>query len=179
MPRFSRNAPRGRSLRRKTEWNDGPAGNTGVLSASGQFGFTGGLVDVTAAGITLVRTRGELLIALLAADDVGTAGGFRVAFGLAVVTKQAADAGGASVPDPLSDPDWGGWFYHWEGGLHAVSTTNLDRQVVTAQRRLDIDSKAMRKLGENETIVAQLGIAENGVSTMFGTLSSRLLVKLP
>jgi len=181
MPRFSRGASiRTTRTSRKTEWNNGPAGTAGIISATGQYGFTAGEVDVLAAGITIVRTRGEFLIGLLSADDVGTAAGFRCAFGIGVISKQAADAGGAAVPDPQEDSDWAGWLYHVEFSLltpvvAAVGNVGMG----PGQLRLNIDSKGMRKIGENDTIFAQLGVAERGVSTLYASLETRMLVKLP
>ena len=187
MARLRGFRPQIRSQRRKANWTVGPqSGADGVpiaLSASSKVLMGVGAV-VLDSGITLVRTRGELMILLKTSSNA--AGGFVGAFGLCVVTDQAFAAGVGSIPGPVADDDWDGWFYHrylalGSGGAIAAAAAADEDQVnsVTAALRVEVDSKAMRKLTVGQTIVGMLELAEQGTATASIFFNSRMLVKLP
>ncbi len=107
---------------------------------------------------TIVRTRGELIVT----DDNSASvaeSKWEVGFGMALVERNAVAAGVASVPTPLTDVNWDGWFVHQVflgGQVSAGSETNdlsFDRRT--------IDSKAMRKAGQDQVLV---GIVEHGAA---------------
>jgi len=185
---FSRRFGSGRSfsrgVRRKSSWIGGPS--TGVagqeFTASGKFGADFGTVALV-DGITLVRTRGSLLLRLVNATAQNN--GFNGAFGLAVVTEQAFSAGTASMPGPVVDEDWDGWLYHQFFNLLASDPIDggalTDRDllnIVGCVMRVDVDSKAMRKIGEGFTLAALIEVNERGTATLRFDFQSRFLVKL-
>jgi len=97
---------------------------------------------------TVIRTRGQVSITPLAFSvDIEIIG----AFGMGVVSSEALAAGILSVPEPFSDSDWAGWFV-WRSFSYRYDFTSA---VGTQYPRWDfeVDSKAMRKVGSNESIV--------------------------
>jgi len=182
--RFPRQAV---TARRKSSWSSGPAstatGGVQTISASGvtPLGLGAG---ITADGVTLVRTRGELLLFLATAS--ASTNGFYGAFGIGVVSDQAFAAGGASMPSPITNVDWEGWLYYRNlsiisGGIIDGTAASEDSLVnpVSASLRLEVDSKAMRKVGINETIFAVLDLVEIGTAALKVFFNSRMLFKLP
>ena len=168
--------PRRSAPGRRVSWSPGPSGQTGSISASSSNLFTVA-VAATLDDLTLVRTRGELLVAM---QIVGGAAqeGFTWAFGMCNVTENAAGIGVTAVPDPQTDVAWDGWFVHEQGSLISQGTA-IDESSPTLSQRVPIDSKAMRKTHLTDVIVAVLGVTEIGAgSTMFASLTSRILDKL-
>ena len=175
-----------RSQRRKTSWNTGPAsgatGNELVITGTGKTLFPAGAA-VLVEGVTLVRTRGEMLFLLT--TSTATPGGFHGAVGLAVVTDQAFAAGVASIPGPIGEDDWDGWFYHrffsvlGAGPIDSGVAADIDQvNGTTASLRIEVDSKAMRKLSVGQTLVAVLETVEVGTASMSIFFNCRMLVKL-
>ena len=168
--------PRGNGSKRRVSWSNGPNGQTGSITADSSNLFSIGAV-ATLDDLTLVRTRGELLLAL---QVVGGAAqeGFTWAFGMCNVTENAFGVGITAIPDPQTDIAWDGWFVHEQGQLIAQGVA-LDESSMTTAQRVLIDSKAMRKTHESDVLVAVLGVSELGAgSTMFASLQSRVLDKL-
>ena len=177
-----------RPQRRKTSWNVGP--ETGVNGARQAITSSVAViaqtsVDVVAEGITLVRTRGEvnLMLEIAAADHDG----FHGAMGIAVATKAAITAGASAVPTPLTEESWDGWLWHryfslFAGGTIAAATATQQADQVNATcaaLRVEIDSRAMRKLSVDMTLYAAVEVVELGSAEMSWALNSRMLVKLP
>ncbi len=184
FPRLSRN----RSQARKTAWNVGP--QTGVdgapetIAASSSVLGTG-LAVVLVDGITMVRTRGELVLTLLSTDQV--VGGFHGAFGIGVATTAAVGVGVSSIPTPITEETWGGWLYHRFFSI--MSNSVLDSGVTSeaglalptsGSVRIDVDSKAMRKLEVDQTVYCIVEVIRLGsAASMRFSFNSRILVKLP
>ncbi len=104
--------------------------------------------------ITILRTRGVLAVG----SDQVAATEFQIgAAGICVVTTAAFTAGIASLPTPVTENSWDGWLWYQSFAQRVVFGTavGLEPQYVTSYQ---IDSKAMRKVGPDETIVC---IAEN------------------
>ena len=158
-----------RSPRRATDWGAAAepvetavAGNTKVL-----------LQRLTAATIlqeigvpaTVVRTRGQLYGRILESVVADTESWG--AMGMAIVTEQAAVAGAASLPGPLTESFWDGWFVYVfiSVGLRFDDATGV---VTPTQVRVDFDSKAMRKIEDNESLVVmfETGAASNQIVIM-------------
>jgi len=95
------------------------------------------------------------------------------AFGLAIVSDQAFAAGVASVPGPFSQADWDGWFVwrSFDYALEAGDATGF--RLISINQ--EVDSKAMRKISDNETIVLVAESQNNGLRI---SLPLRLLFKL-
>ncbi len=129
--------------------------------------------DASAGGLikpTIVRTRGEVSYRLNASNaDVSISG----AYGLAVVTDRAFAAGVASIPGPFTDATWDGWFV-WRS--FSMSFDSIDQTgVFFKDRTQEVDSKAMRKVNDDETIVL---VAESQSGAFDIAMQPRLLLKL-
>ena len=174
--RFGRSAHGASTARRKTSWGSGPSG---VISrtATGSNLFAVG-AQATVAGLTLVRTRGNLLVFL---SSIATAlDGFSGAIGMAIVSENAFGVGVTAIPTPVTDLAWDGWLYHRFFSVKGVTATEADgANAVSAVERIQIDSKAMRKFKETDLLVAVIEGTEVGGVTFNATLETRTLVKLP
>ena len=91
---------------------------------------------------TLLRSRGNILVAGTpdAATDVEVVG-----LGIVVVHSNAATIGGLSVPGPIAD-DGADWLWHQYVPLDAVTLTAGDPNARSVIHRVEIDSKAMRRI---------------------------------
>ena len=174
MARLSPSRFRTRTARRRVTWDQGPNGGTGAISVSGTTLFPTG-AEAVVDDLTIVRTRGSLLLLI---DSVAALGdGFSWAFGLCVVSNNAAGIGVTAVPEPLTDIAWDGWFYHDQGDLKGVTTSTTDNLGGKIDRRV-VDSKAMRKIHSTDVILAVLQVVETGTAVMRAFYRSRMLVKL-
>ena len=167
MARPRRSFGHGGGSRRLTQWV-GPA--------------LQGYVTVAAAGATLiefvpfseqttiVRTRGQISVfpAALTAD-VEIVG----AIGIAVVSDEARIAGVASVPEPFTDADWGGWLV-WRSFSYRFEFADATG-VNFPNWSFEIDSKAMRKISPSESLVV---IAESQAGSFLISTPLRMLIKL-
>jgi len=107
-------------------------------------------------------------VSLTTATSVGD--GFFGAIGVGVVTAAAAAAGVASIPTPLTEAGWDGWMLHRYFALEAALGAGSDGEFVNLQ----LDSKAMRKLTEDDSLAMVAEVAENGTAT--ATLQARIRV---
>ena len=167
--------PRTSGVRRRVSWGTGPSGTVTIAAAS--VNLFGSGAQFATDDLTLVRTRGVLSIAM---DSAGSNGdGFdELAFGMAVVSENAAGIGVTAVPDPLADIAWDGWVVHWTGPVWGPTTALLEGGVSNFQ--VEINSKGMRKTHQSDVLVALLSAGtEVGVASITAKLMSRVLVKLP
>ena len=163
-----------RGERRKTEWV-GSADTTGIKALGGNSA----VLDQTQAGsaidapATVVRTRGSLWVR---SDQVsGTEDPFG-AIGFAVVSAQAAAIGVTAVPTPITD-EGSDLFFVWEpfqASIVVASSIGID---ANPMREYKIDSKAMRKLTSDETIIVVLENA-SATAALSYILKFRMLIKL-
>ena len=101
-----------------------------------------------------------------------------VALGLCVVTENAFGVGITAVPTPLTDIGWDGWLWHWAGSVYGPSTTVTNAEG-SANVRIPIDSKAMRKFKETDVMLAVLEVsAEVGAAVLTAKMVTRVLVKV-
>ena len=170
--------PRGGSSCRKTSWEFGPFG-TVASSAAGSILFPNS-AQSTSDGLTIVRTRGELLVYLTAANAV--LGGFQWAFGMGIVSENAFGIGVMAVPGPITDIAWDGWVVFETGTVKSagIIASDLPGNAGSSMVRIRLDSKGMRKFRATDVLVAVLQIsAEVATSVIAADLSSRILVKIP
>lgn len=171
-------ARRVRAARRPTNWLAGfDATSTGIGSftttATGKV-FMGGFTIADQDAVTLIRTRGELLV------NASPSGGGQVlsaAVGIAKVNAYAASIGATAIPGPWTDANWDGWL--WHQFVTMVSTagaaTNAEGSMVA---RYEIDSKAARKWDfteESLVIIAEVGNNSIGGTTYFRAQSRHLI----
>ncbi len=164
------------SLKRKVTWAEGPVGQ--ILSkTSSQVVLFGVGQQATIDDLTLVRTRGSLLVQLSTASAIDES--FQWSFGMCIVNENAAGVGITAVPDPLADIAWDGWFVHEQGTLASLDATPLAAPQLGTAQRISIDSKAMRKLHATDVILGVIKLTEVGACTVSAFLDSRILLKLP
>ena len=125
--------------------------------------------------LTIVRTRGELLVFLLSAANPQE--GFNFACGICNVTENAFGVGVTAVPAPLTDINWDGWLWHYQGAVKAFAAATFSD--ISQSVRIVVDSKAMRKTHNTDVIVAVFETVEVGTATMHAELRTRVLDKLP
>ena len=170
--------------RRKTSWQPGTGRDAPTtVSGTGKSILNLG-IEFLQDGLTIVRTRGELLLYL--ESTVAGRDGFAGSFGIGVASAQAVAIGATALPGPSTDTDWDGWYYHTIMALRSIDLINSDAataedfgNVVTSALRLPVDSKAMRKVGINQVAFAMIEVTEVGTAVMQVNWNSRHLLKLP
>ena len=159
------------SQKRLTAWI-GTADQGDVAVASGASVAISSFTPDTFAMIrpTMVRTRG---IFHVQPAGFGADLNFSGAYGLGVVSAEAQAIGATAIPRPFDDDDWGGWMVHgyYAGHLEFQSATSEHQTPFLYQ----IDSKAMRKIGPNETLIWMVESFEGAVAV---TIHARVLAKL-
>ena len=170
-----------RSQRRKVAWGDGPSQTRASQTAIAKLGWTFGAGLTLDVGGTVVRIRGQALLQLLEATPSGS--GFTGAVGIGIASEDAFGVGITALPGPFSDADWGGWLWHSFFHLYATAAQASGADVArnaNVDLRMEIDTKAMRKMGPNEVIFGMWEtVAEAGTSTIQYVADTRMLVKLP
>ncbi len=164
----------GRGARRKTQWirTDAASGGTDFKALAAATA----VIDQNVPGVapdTIIRLRGMLQVA---SDQSGANEEPFGAFGIAVVSEQAFAIGVTAVPTPYTDADSDLWMMH--GYFAAPIRFNDATGFGNISQRVDFDSKAMRKLNEDETLIIVL---ENASATdgIRYTFNVAILVKVP
>ena len=167
MARGRGNFPRARGAARKSQWI-APALQSYLTVASA--GAT--LLESFPADepLTAVRTRGSVSIKPASPTaDIEIVG----AIGFGVVSTEAFNAGVTAIPEPFTDGDWSGWFV-WRSFAYDFEFNDATG-INYPTWNFEIDSKAMRKFGPNESIVV---VAESFVGAFNISVNPRILVKL-
>ena len=169
-----------RSQKRESVWDAGPNLVIAAISATGKTLWTNGRVLATESKATIVRIRGVMTFQLDLATAAGN--GLSGAVGIGLVSQEAFAAGVASIPGPFDQPEWKGWMWHHYFSIRGVAAQSAGADVarnVSADLRLEIDSKAMRKMGSNETLFGIIDVeAEDGTASMAVVADTRVLFKL-
>ncbi len=161
--------------KRSKVWSDGPLTTVLTVTGNGVTGWT--LGQTSLGGVTIGRVHGICSFVLTAATTIGD--GFAGALGIGIVTADAFAAGSGSMPSPTGDQDWGGWLFHKHFDLHAATATEGDgMNALSNYTRMEIDTKAMRKMAPNETIFATVGVVITGTATMLVNGNTRMLALL-
>ena len=164
----------GRSQRRETVWGGISFFETTIATTS-----TAVLITSLSAGFlamrpfTIIRTHIHLW---LRSDQAAAQEFQRAALGAAVVSDQSVAIGVTAVPTPITDSDSDLWFLHqfWAAPVRiGTDATGIYR----AAYQVEFDSKAMRRLTGDESIVVVVenGSAANGAQY---NLSFRMLLKV-
>ncbi len=162
-----------RRSRRETSWLDiEPVGVN--FSAPGSVAITHVMTaaELAKRPFTVVRTRIMLQIASdqLVANETAIGG-----FGLCVVSSQSVAIGVTAVPTPITDMGSDLWFAHQlvMADFFFITAAGFDAQ---GGKTFEIDSKAMRKVNDDQEIVL-VGEAA-GTSLGFNLdIAGRLLIK--
>ena len=163
--------------KRKSTWI-GPAdqGYISVASAGATLMASfdtsaAGNPNAAAIGSTIVRTRGQIsIIPTAVGADLNIVG----AFGIGIVSSQALAIGITAVPEPFDEADWDGW-YVWRSFSYNVEFIDATGTQFL-EWNFEVDSKAMRKLSENEAFVF-VAQSQQGAYAISAPL--RTLIKLP
>ena len=168
-----------RSTRRGVGWEEGPGGHAVTqLTTTGSTILNAG-AQSQLDDITLMRTRGGAHIFLNGAAT-GAGAGFHGAIGIGIVTSEAFAIGITAIPVPITNLDWDGWLYHSFFDVHVGSSAPAGPiDSASSSVRLDVDSKAMRKLTGGDTIYAAVQVEEAGTAVVDIYFESRLLIKAP
>ena len=155
-----------KGTRRLIQWI-GPAdqGFVSVASAGAILLFNFAITEP----VTVVRVRGQVAIEMANAANLNVIG----AIGMVIVSAEAFAAGVASVPEPFSNADWGGWFV-WRSFSYRMAVGDQTGFRVIS-RDFEIDSKAMRKVSPNEVIVMVVEFQAGAFSV---SAPLRMLLKL-
>ncbi len=97
---------------------------------------------------TILRMRGRMLVFFDESAQIADQALF--AFGLAVVSTDAATAGAGSLPDPSGEPEFP-WIYWTEFAMSNLALTE-ERPFGVSAREIVFDSKAMRKVKPGESL---------------------------
>jgi len=167
-----------RAPRRQTQWGIGPsAAEMSGSATESQIWSTGVVLGTTEAQATIVRLRGYLSLLQLTASAIGD--GFIGAIGFGLVSTQAFLTGVGAVPTPFAEVGWPGWLFHTFFDIRQITSTEGDGQnALSSVFQLHIDSKAMRKWGEDMTLMAVIELIESGTGTWEMNAKTRVLLKL-
>ncbi len=176
-----------RRERRPTDWMAATAdfSSLGSVTSGAQLVLSAtSISEGTLGHRTIVRIRGCIHLEL--AIETAAATLQEVGVGIALVDDRAlavSSGAGAGLPQPIDDEDFEDWMWWWCGYLGTVG--NPQAEVVTHRPRLGgvdlvVDSKAMRKWDENQTLV---WIVQNkpidGTATEIDAVAhGRMLLKL-
>jgi len=144
------------------QWDSSLHGQiVGLDIAEGVVGL-GDIGSAVGQASTSLRWRGQVIMQL---DTAGVDERVLVACGIIIVGADAFTAGAASVPSPIQQASddwiWYGWLSATSGAEAAVFTDGL-------VDRLEIDSKAMRKVRIGETFAFVAEVADT--ADMGGTV---------
>lgn len=167
-----------RGPRRMTDWSLGP--NTNGVQAVDETTtkLAWGATAVVTAVSTLVRTRGSWTAVFNTAASVND--GCTLGVGLIIVTAEAASVGVTAIPGPLTNMDDDRWLWHQIVPFLAPQTTFGGSTVPAQMYNFEIDSKAMRKLTDNDVIFGAIQtFDETGTYNVRFAADTRCLLKLP
>ena len=166
----------GMTARRKTGWEDGPGVLTTSIPISANTAFiVGSGQEFLFDGDTVVRIRGSMLLQLTNVTASGD--GFVGAVGIGIVSTPAFAVGATAVPTPITESEWDGWM--WHQFLNVTGSADLTDQGPALGQRVEIDSKAMRKVGTEQVIYMAVELTETGTAVAEFVANTRMLLKLP
>ncbi len=157
---------RGSGRRSDYQWLGG-FGSTGAIA---EAVVINNLVQSNVAG-TLVRSRGEVILSI-----DGPADGDKIVIGCGLmIASDAQVVGGiAGFPSPIGATD-ADWLWHSFVPLQSQSATQ-DQALGDQVARLVIDSKAMRKVKQNDNVVIVFdGDQQSGTPVVDATFGVRFL----
>ena len=160
---FNRSSfPVGRAVRRKVLWfgtAEAAVDWTAVAGSAKLLVLTTNIADP----VTIVRNRGLLGVrsdqSVATEDQIG-------AWGMAVVTADAANAGAASLPGPMTDSSFP-WLMFEPFAQSFVFKSGIGVYPSFGDMRL-VDSRAMRKITEGQSLVLmyESGVNSAGVDVL-------------
>ena len=170
--RRSRFTPRAPGQRRQTSWFEIQLTQTAVASNAAVLVASLTTAEKAKRPFTIVRTQ---LSTHLTTDQLAATELQAIAVGMCVVSDQASAIGVTAIPTPDTDMASDLWFLHrWNfDEFLLASAVGFDSPT---GRILHIDSKAMRKVNNDEDVVlvVETGAISSGVNFI---TAGRLLIK--
>jgi len=138
--------------RRATDWSLGITATAEVAVPANSSVLLASIAASALSGITpstLIRTRGLITVT---SDQVVTSELQIGGVGLTFVSERARAAGVGSLPRPVSEFGWEGWFMHQfiAARVQVATAVGFDAQMYT---QYPIDSRAMRKFDDDSALV--------------------------
>jgi len=155
-----------RSQKRLTAWVN--IVDQGFLAVADAGATLMASISIESPG-TVVRARGIISVNISTDADLEMVG----AFGVGIVSTEAFGIGITAIPHPFRDADWGGWFV-WQSFAQRMDAVT-QAGILQGALNFVIDSKAMRKVQPNETIVF---VAESQSKAFRITETVRVLLML-
>ncbi len=148
-----------------------------IFIQSGTVGEKGGATNNFTRPSTILRLRGSWWAGF--DHSLESAGDrMRVSLGVGIVSTDAAGVGAGSIPSPEDNIDWP-WMFWDQVVLHCslADQTGQPGWGGTVQHRM-IDSKAMRKVKPNESLIVAIayGDATGAPSTVTVVPALRMLI---
>ncbi len=155
-------------MRRETLWFTGVFASTTLAASTAVLVSTLNAAALALRPFTVVRTRGVLMIE---SDQEAANERTRAAFGAAVVSDEASAIGVTAIPTPTTDDGSDLWFVY-----EAMPYSMLASNSSPVFSRVDIDSRAMRKVedGQDVVTVVEQAAAVGAILTNY----VRILIKL-
>ena len=143
----------------------------GAVSMGNNFLSTFNAAALALRPFTILRTR---LIINFQSDQVAASETTQGAFGKMVVSDQASGVGAIAIPGPVtnSDAPW----YVYEPLISSLVFATAAAFIESAGITVSVDSKAMRKVGANETVVTMLEL--RAAEGAFVLIEGRTLVEM-
>jgi len=139
---------RARGARRSTSWFNIPPVSAALSGAAGTILVSLTTLELAKRPFTIVRTH---LAYRITSDQSAASEIYGIGLGMCVVSDQASAIGVTAVPTPVSDAQSDFWFLHqFAFGDFLFATGN---GFVEDQMTYRIDSKAMRKVSEDEDVL--------------------------
>ncbi len=156
--------------KRTTTWFGFEAVGTTMTAEGGTLQFTLNAAALALRPFTIVRSHFMLA---LRSDQAAAIEEQTIAFGIAVVSDQAAAVGVSAIPTPITEAASDLWFVHqW---MFADESNLTDR--TRSGTFLAVDSKAMRKcdIGQDIVVVSEMDTGTGGGVVL--RVAGRMLVK--
>ena len=120
---------------------------------------------------TILRVRGS---ASFVSDQTAQTERAFGAYGFCIVSDQAFGIGVTAIPSPMADADSDLWFVH--GYWYAPIAVGSSASIANISHTFEFDSKAMRKITADETLVVMVENASASHGCLF-SLNARILAK--
>ena len=159
--------------RRQTSWASIGVIQT-TVDGSASLASSGNAALLALRPFTIVRTHLEIL---LQSDQLAVTEAQVAAVGLMVGSDSAIAAGVASVPTPLTELESDLWYVHQTmlNSIDIAGTVSIGD--TAAGRRYTVDSKAMRKVNNDQDIALVVEGSGTGDGCLVTTIG-RFLIKL-
>ncbi len=160
----------GRSQRMRKQWSGSQFGEVTLSTTNTSLGLA--VISEPAEEATILRLIGE---ALVVGTPDGTGDDTVVGLGIAVVNENALTVGTTALPGPISDPEHD-WLWHAYIPLaSSVSTAGSD-VAITLNKRVPIQSRAMRKVRPDESLVMMGQLSLGDFATVLVSGGVRALI---